>query len=68
MIIEVPSNTITFIELDTANGYTHGIEAYRFCWTPSCDDVDEIYTINVEAYSMGCSILNTLMTILRLRF
>ena len=31
------------------------LEAYpRFCWL-HCDDVDEIYTINVEAYSMGCS-------------
>ena len=53
----ISSNTNTFVELDTANGYTHGIGSvpFRFCWTPSCDDVDEIYTINVEAYSMGCS-------------
>lgn len=27
----------------------------RYCWTPACEDLNEIYNVNLLAYSLGCS-------------
>ncbi len=53
----ISSNTISFIGVDTVNGYSHGIGSVplRFCWVPSCDDENEIYNLAIESFSVGCS-------------
>lgn len=27
----------------------------RYCWSPACGDIDSVYSINLLAYSLGCS-------------
>lgn len=27
----------------------------RYCWSPQCGDIDSVYSINLLAYSLGCS-------------
>ncbi|MFN3918530.1 MAG: gliding motility-associated C-terminal domain-containing protein [Flavobacteriales bacterium] len=34
----------------------------RFCFTPACEDLDETFTLNLMAYSLGCSGSDTVQT------
>lgn len=43
--------------LNLGNGVYEGVGTInlRYCWTPTCNDIDTSYTVNLLAYSLGCS-------------
>ena len=43
-------------QYDTAVGadWNIGTVANRFCWTPSCSDIGQVYPFQVNGFSLGC--------------
>ena len=54
--LNVPNDSIVIPpnSTDTIGTFNTGTIANRFCWTPSCSTIGQVYPFQVNAFSLGC--------------
>ncbi len=54
--LNVPNDSVVIPpnQSDSVGTFNTGTIANRFCWTPSCSTIGQVYPFQVNAFSLGC--------------